>query len=87
MSDYRPRLSAELTHEQADALFSILPHGWQKPLFQTIVDGIIELHARGGIEAIGAIVSKTISVEQVISLGHAKNINESINKLEEMKEV
>ena len=87
MSDYRPRLSAELTHAQADALFSILPHGWQKPLFQTIVDGIIELHARGGIQAVGAIVSKTVSIEQIIRLADEKNINEAINTLESMKEV
>lgn len=68
-SDYRPRLSAELTPESATKLFAILPHGWQKPLFQTLVHGIIELYDKEGINAISAIVTGAINVELVAKFG------------------
>lgn len=69
MEKYRPRITTELTPLQMQTLVQILPHGMKKPLFQVLVDGIIELHSRGGHEAISAIVSKYVSVEQVANLG------------------
>ena len=84
--NYRPRLSAELTHEQATRLFNILPRGWQKPIFQTLVNGIIELYDRGGISALGAVASKAISVEHVLNLGHSHTIKKTIKELQKLLE-
>ncbi len=71
-SNYRPRLSAELTPEQAKELIQILPHGWQKPLFQVLVDGVISIYKQGGLPALGAIISKAITLDQVARAGLSK---------------
>lgn len=65
-SDYRPRLSTELTHESYRRLSEILPHGWQKPLFQSLVNGVISLYDKGGVPAIGAIVSNHLEIDAII---------------------
>jgi len=85
-SNYRPRLSAELTQEQAARLFEILPRGWQKPIFQTLVNGLIELYDRGGISALGAIASKAVSIEHVVNLGHSRTIKDTIKVLQKLLE-
>lgn len=70
MSDsYRPRLSVEIRPDQFTALQKILPHGSNKILFQTLIDGIIALHAKGGFQAIGAITSGHVSVVQLAEAG------------------
>lgn len=65
LTDYRPRLSTELTLESYKELSRILPHGWQKPLFQALVDGVITLYGKGGIPAIGAIISGHIELKAI----------------------
>lgn len=65
LSDYRPRLSTELTLESYRELSKILPHGWQKPLFQALVNGVITLYTKGGIPAIAAIISGHIELEAI----------------------
>ena len=65
---HRPRIGAELTQVQADRLFHILPHGWKKPLFQALVDGVLALYDKGGIEALGAIISGHISLTTITDL-------------------
>ncbi len=69
LTDYRPRLSTELTLESYQRLSEILPHGWQKPLFQSLVNGVITLYNKGGIPAIGAIVSNHLEVEAIAREG------------------
>ena len=66
---YRPRLSCELTQDSYNKLQSILPHGFQKPLFQCLTDGIIELYEKGGLEGISAIVARYVSASRVCELG------------------
>jgi hypothetical protein len=80
--EYRPRLSAELTQQQADIFFNILPHGWQKPICQAIVNGVIKCYEEGGMEAIGAIVSEYISIQQLARIGSFKTIQFEIQTLE-----
>lgn len=87
--DYRPRLAAELTPEQHQKLLQILPHGMQKPLFQAIVQGILDLYDKGGLPAIGAIVSNHIGITQVVTCGLSRSRNSQIEffekKLEELR--
>lgn len=66
---YRPRISVEITPEQQASLFNIIPHGMQKPLFQTLVNGIITIHREGGIQALGAITSEYLSINQIATIG------------------
>ena len=75
-SNYRPRLSADLRPDQAARLVEILPHGWQKPIFQAIVDGLIALYDKGGHEALSAIMAKHISVRQVVEAGVPEHLKE-----------
>lgn len=81
-SDYRPRFSAEISDEQAMLLASILPHGMKKPLVNIIVEGILSIHEAGGQQALGSIISKYITIEQVVGLGLAKTKKEQIKLLE-----
>ena len=83
MNDYRPRLAAEITQEQKRQLDMILPHGMQKPLFQAIVQGIIELYSRGGLPAIGAIISNHLSITQIVHAGERLSKSERIVALKE----
>jgi len=66
---YRPRIAAELRPDQHIRLQAIIPHGMQKHLFQSLVDGILELYDKGGMEAIGAIISSHISIQQLAAAG------------------
>ena len=66
---YRPRLAAELRPDQHARLIEIIPRGMQKPLFQALVDGILELYDRGGMQALSAIVGKYLDVNQVAGIG------------------
>lgn len=75
-SDYRPRLSVELTQETFNQLQQILPHGWRRPLFQALVDGVLELYKRGGMEAVSLIIAKHISTSQVVEVGVKKDGND-----------
>jgi hypothetical protein len=88
-SDYRPRLAAELTPEQHSKLLQILPHGMQKPLFQALVSGVLELYDKGGLPAIGAIVTGHISITQIVSMGFSRSRKSQIvfleAKLEELR--
>lgn len=58
----------------------------KKPLFSVLVEGIIELHNKGGHEALGAIISKSISISQLSDFGLKKLKREKIEELEEKLE-
>lgn len=68
--DYRPRMTVELREDQYINLNRILPHGMKKPLFQALVDGVIEAHRKGGTEALAAIVGKHIDAQALADLGN-----------------
>jgi hypothetical protein len=68
-NEYRPRMTVELTSTQYYQLNKILPHGMKKPLFQALVNGVIEAHKRGGMEAIAAIIGRHIDTVQLAQLG------------------
>jgi hypothetical protein len=72
LDDYRYRMTVELTEEQHYKLNRILPHGMKKLLFQALVDGVIELHNKGGNEAISGIIGRYIDAKQIASVGTKK---------------
>ncbi len=81
MNDYRPRLSVEITQYQASQLQKILPHGMQKPLFNVLLNGLFELYTTGGYEAVGAIISGYISVQQVAEKGDINTLRQRLKEL------
>ena len=68
--DYTPRLSVELREDQYYALQRIFPHGTQKVFFQSLVDGIISIHQRGGFAALAPIMTGHIDVVALARAGH-----------------
>jgi hypothetical protein len=68
---YRPRLAAEIRPDQLIRLQQMLPHGMQKHLFIALVDGIIALYDKGGMPALGAIISEHINIVQIAEAGKA----------------
>ena len=64
-----PRLSIEIRADQDRALSRIFPHGTKKVIFQALVDGIIELHNRGGFEALAPIMTGHIDVIALAKAG------------------
>ncbi len=81
MEDYRPRFSAEISPEQAQILGRILPHGLKRPIVSAFVNGVIELHQAGGAEALGAIMSKTLTLDQICTIGYNRTRLETIAEL------
>jgi hypothetical protein len=82
-NEHRPRIAAEITPQQYRRLSLILPHGMQKPLFQAVVQGIIELYDKGGLPALGAIISNHISITQISLIGEGLSKRERIQALKE----
>lgn len=66
-TDYRPRLSIELSAEQFKALQEALPWGTMRPLFSSIVDDIISISREGMSERlVAAIVAGLVKPREVI---------------------
>jgi hypothetical protein len=65
---YRPRINAEVTPEQYAKFQELLPFGWQKPLMQCLIDGVIALHERGGLPALSALIAGHIEIEKLTDL-------------------
>lgn len=84
LDDYRPRMTIELSDGQKNYLDKILPHGMKKQLFQVLVDGIISLHKTGGHEALGALVSKHISISQLAEFGTKCYRDKNLDELESL---
>ena len=74
-SDWRPRLSVEITEEQSRALRDLIPWGLRRQLFQTIVDDIIRLARLHGHTFIAAVLSADIKFEDYTSLEVPKDAN------------
>lgn len=67
--EYRPRLSEEITAEQADALRELIPWGMRKQIFSVLVDDLIRILRDGGdqrMEVLGLILDKSIGVKDIV---------------------
>ena len=60
---YRPRLSIELTHEQADALRDLIPWGLKNQLFSAIIDDVIRLARQHGSQFLAAILANVVRID------------------------
>lgn len=65
-TDYRPRLSIEITEEQNKALQELIPWGLKNQLFSTIIDQLIPLLRRRGPDVIAMIITDHINVAQLL---------------------
>ena len=62
MAAIRPRLSIDVTPKQQRFLQK-LPHGWKQQLFSTLLDMLVEMTQRCGIESLSIIAAKAIKLE------------------------
>lgn len=65
MSEWKPRLSVELTEKQYEGL-SRLERGWKKALFHAIIDDINQMMDEHGDLAVAAIASYSFKFSDVI---------------------
>jgi hypothetical protein len=66
MTDYRPRLSIEISQEKAQKLRKYLPHGQQKVVFNLVIDDLINLFEEFGAgKVIGAFVCRDITLKDI----------------------
>lgn len=68
-SNYRPRLSIEITEESRNKLQKLLPHGTQKLVFQLIVDDLISLMEKHGSgKIIGMFIERHAKLEDLLRM-------------------
>jgi len=67
-SDYRPRLSVEITSEQQKALQMYLDFGMQKKLFGIIVEDVIEMLNDSPREFLAAVTVRALKYKDFTSL-------------------
>lgn len=62
---YTPRLSVELTQEQADALNRVLPWGIKKYLFQLLCEALVDAVETASDAALAAILRREVVIKFV----------------------
>ena len=67
-SNYSPRLSIEISEEQQAKLSQLIDWGQKRALFGAIIDGLIPLLEEYGTPLIAVIVSKKLSITELIEL-------------------
>ncbi len=68
-SDFRPRLSVEITQAQSEALYRHLEWGERKRLFSLIIDDLIAAFDRFGADKIiGAMKAREIQLLDIVKL-------------------
>jgi hypothetical protein len=65
---YRPRLSIEISDQQAAELSKMFPHGTKKLVFSILVDDVINMHKKHGERFLAAVIARHIKYEDFISL-------------------
>ena len=63
---YRPRLSIELTEQQANELRNLIPWGLKNAVFQVIVDDVIELMKKHGQVFVAALLERKIRLNKIV---------------------
>lgn len=69
LDSYRPRLSIDLTPQQANALRDLIPWGLKGQLFSIIIDDIIRLARTHGQQFLAAVLARGIRLENYSKLG------------------
>lgn len=60
--DWRPRLSIDLTPEQAQALRRYLPHGFQKRVYSVLTDLLIAALERDGLAVLKTVLERELDL-------------------------
>jgi hypothetical protein len=66
--DYRPRLSVEISEEQAKKLRHIIPHGLQGYLFRYIVEDLIALYEEHGPKIFTVLMERRVKATEVMDV-------------------
>ena len=69
--EHRPRLSIEITEDQASALSRLIPWGTKNELFRAIIEDVISLLEEHGPIIIAAILTKRLKVGDLDSMKEA----------------
>ncbi len=73
---FRPRLSIEISSDQANALRDLIPWGLKNQLFSIIIDDVIRLAHKHGAQFLAAILSQSVRLDDYSSLSkELKNDN------------
>jgi len=80
----RARLSIDITEEQNDALYRLIPWGLKKPLFHKIIDGLIPLLEKHGVPLIYIILGGRITISELLQ--HMEEYNGNTSSTEEGSE-
>ena len=67
-TDYRPRLSIEISDQQARELRDLIPWGLRKQLFSTVVNDVIRLTRKHGHAFIAAVLAGHARYEDYTSM-------------------
>jgi len=61
---YRPRLSIEISNQQAKDLRSLIPWGLKNQMFCVIIDDVIRLAREHGPNFLAGVLSRSIKLEE-----------------------
>lgn len=64
----RPRLSIEITEDQSQKLWKLIPWGLKNQIFCVIVDDVIEMLEKHGEKFLAAVLSKKLSLKDYSSI-------------------
>ena len=77
MSDFKRKLTTDITEEQYQELQEILDHGEQKRLISSLINAVIKVHKKFGKIAIYAIISGNLDVLKLSELdGKVKEVGD-----------
>jgi len=65
-SEWRPRLSIEITEEQFLSLQQLIPHGLRKAIFSCIIDDLIIMLKTDPSFIVGAILARELKLDKIM---------------------
>ena len=66
-TDWRPRLSVDLTPEQATALKKRLPHGFQKRVYAALTDLLIAALEKEGLAVLNSVLAYELDLAGLLA--------------------
>ena len=66
-TEYRPRLSIEISTETQQRIRKLMPHGTQKIVFSLVIEDLLDLFEKHGSgKVIGAFIQREITLKDLI---------------------
>jgi len=66
-TEYRPRLSIEISRETQQRIRTLMPHGTQKIVFSLVIEDLLDLFEKHGSgKVIGAFIQREITLKDLI---------------------